>query len=753
MSQEPARRRQPTLRVEGRWWRPALAYAVVCAALWSVPVFGLLHAESAAVIAGAAFFVAGWASVGAFHQLEPLGAVLKRQLILLLVPWALLTVSMLWRPNCAYVTGLGIALVLVPPSAVLGVGLAYALTGIRMRGIRGWLVGIGLAVAVGGVAADLGFHPQLFTYNHVFGGVLGPIYDEELAVRPGLFAFRALTLLWASGLILGGQAVRSGPSQRRKMLAASVGVWGLIGATYVFAVPLGIQQSHAALEHALGARADVGPYEIVYDADETDADALRWLEDELLYRYHQLEAQLGVVPSDPIRVYVYPDAETKGALIGSRETSVVPVWLPRPQIHLLAERVERSVGHELVHVFAREFGVPVLRASPAVGLVEGLAVALEPPDGLPTPTDLVLAAQQRDIGAEGLERDPAAVVRKTMSPLGFWTARAGVAYTASGAFVRWLLDAYGNEPFRTAYRSGDVAGAYQRSLKELSEAWAASVDGQRASPQAVELAEDLLTRRSLFETVCPHHVPGFVRDARAGAKALEAGELGRARSAFASAWKREPRFEAAFVGWSAALLAGGEVPSVDSLRQIEAASVDSLTGPEGLVALADLNRVAGSDANANRLYAEALERTPRYAPLARALTQHRATLSREALLALASHPEDPARAAAMTGELAPIQTALLWDQAGASGSAWDVAQGWEIDSLGMSPLGRAALMSLQARLAYRVGAWSRAESLARSAAVAYRREGHAGPAALADDWASRARWRRSGSPLTSHLSR
>lgn len=738
MTQKLIRVRQ----LDSRWWGPALAYTGVGLCLWPLPVFGVLHAESAAVVAAAAFFIALWAGVSAFRQLESLRAVMQRHLLFLILPWSMLTASLIWRPNCAYVAGLGIALVLVPPSAVLGVALAYALTGAQLRVARLWGIVIGVAVAVGGIVADLGFHPQLFTYNHVFGGILGPIYDEELVVRPGLFAFRTLTLLWALALILAGRVVRVDRSERPRLLRASVGLWVLIGATYVLAVPLGIQQSQAALEVALGARTDVGPYRIVYDPDNTEPEALRRIEDELLFRAHQLEAVLGRLKSEPIRVYLYPDANTKGALIGSRETSVVPVWLAQPQIHMLVEEVERSAGHELVHVFARDFGMPILKASPAVGLVEGLAVALEPPNGLPTPTDLVLATQQRDIGAEGLEQDPADVARATISPLGFWTARAGVAYTTSGAFVRWLLDSYGLEPFRMAYRTGRIERAYGQPIELLAAAWAGSLDGQEASAQAVELAEDLLTRRSLFERPCPHHVATFVRDTRAGAEALEGGYLDQAEEAFARAMQQEPTFEPALVGWATTVAARGNRVLGDSLLRLEKIGVDSLTGPEALVALADLHRISGSDMEADRLYSDALGRTPSYAPLTSALIRLRRSLSKKAVQTLRSHPNALERSGADVKDHAPVHGALLWDAVGDPDAAWAIAQQWKLDSLASSPVDRAALRSVQARLAYRVGAWSRAESLARAAARAYRREGHPGPAAFADDWAARSRWRR-----------
>ena len=126
--------------------------------------------------------------------------------------------------------------------------------------------------------------------------------------------------------------------------------------------------------------------------------------------------------------------------------------------------------------------MPGLRASPAVGLVEGLAVALEPPDGLPDATALVIAGRALPQGLGGAE-DPAEAVRATMSPVGFWTARAGVAYTANGAFVGWLLDQYGAAPLRAAYRTGRFDAAYGQSLEALTAAWGADLARRPVDPE------------------------------------------------------------------------------------------------------------------------------------------------------------------------------------------------------------------------------------------------------------------------------
>ena len=80
---------------------------------------------------------------------------------------------------------------------VLAVALAFALSAMPWRREKMLFCLIGGAIVLFAPLYDLGLHPQFYVYNHVFGGVLGPIYDEELALRPGLFWFRGLTLLWA----------------------------------------------------------------------------------------------------------------------------------------------------------------------------------------------------------------------------------------------------------------------------------------------------------------------------------------------------------------------------------------------------------------------------------------------------------------------------------------------------------------------------------------------------------------------------
>ena len=111
---------------------------------------------------------------------------------------------------------------------------------------------------------------------------------------------------------------------------------------------------------------------------------------------------------------------------------MTPVWLSTPQVHVLAGQFEEIFPHELVHAFSRSFGMPILNASPAVGLVEGLAVAFEPPDGGPDASEQVAAV----MGGETADR-----LARSLDPFGFWGGRGAVSYTTTGSFVGYLCEA------------------------------------------------------------------------------------------------------------------------------------------------------------------------------------------------------------------------------------------------------------------------------------------------------------------------
>ena len=588
--------------------RVLAAYLGLALLLAPIPLLNVLQVEAAAVVAFAAFFVAGGAAIRAFQdETVPFRSVLWRQEAALLVPLAVLTIAQLWAPNCTFAQGLLFYVLFPGVTVVFAVALAYALQGLSLSRPGLALAGIGGVIVVAGPLYDLGLHPQFYTYNHVFGGVLGPIYDEHLAVRDGLFTFRGLTLLWALAAVLVGLRLRGrGPRWGLPLCALA------IGAVYVWAAPLGLNTPAWYLQEKLGGHTQTAHFDLYYDPEEVDKRAIADLARAHEAEYDWVRQRLALEPPEQgerIQSYIYPSPDAKGRLTGARTTSVTPVWLDAPQLHLLRSRVDASLGHELAHVVSRPYGLPLLNASWAPGLIEGWAVALEPPSPVPSPDDLVRTAIAADTTTS--LRGEADAVASRLSPWGFWTGRGAVSYATMGSFVGFLLDRYGAEKLKKVYAWGHFNSVYGQSLDSLASDWAAHL---RRMPVVARDAHRLVsrqfTRPSLFETRCPHYVPPARRHLQAAHRAAQRGDTTEITAQVRKALALQPRYAAAHEMLARVRLARGDHDGVR--RQVDTLSASIQT--VGLrVALADAHAMAGAMASARELYATALSRTPQYA--------------------------------------------------------------------------------------------------------------------------------------------
>lgn len=720
--------------------RVVIVYAAVTLACWSVPLLSILHVESSAIVATAAFFAAGLSSLILFAEGRTLREVLVLQEALLLVPWTLLTVTVLWQPNCAYFEGLRLYAAYTAVTVCFAVSLARMLAATPVRRKALYLTAVGLILLLAGPLYDVGFHPQFYTYNHVFGGFLGPIYDEQLEIRPGFFAFRTLTLLWSVLFVLIAERIeRSAPPHGLGVVAS------LILACYVFAPSLGIVTTRERIRDALGSIHRTAHFDIYFDSSAVSGDELRRIADEHEFRYTELGRELRIDVTDRIETYLYPSPDVKARLTGARYTSVAPVWLPNPQMHILQENFEAVFPHELVHVFSREFGLPWVRASLSVGLIEGLAVALEPPDGRPDPHEQVSAALFVSDVARPAGGDPAAALAEAVaarvSPLGFWTGRGAVSYTMMGSFVRFLLDAYGPDRLKEVYARARFADTYGKSLRELASEWAErllSIDA--VSTSAADFVAARFAVPSLFEKDCPHYVPPYRRRYLEATDALAAGDSVRAYALTEQALRVQPRYVPALDLWARLALVRGEDGEV--IRRIE--GLDEEVRTTALtVRLGDAYALRGESEAARAHYLRARRRLPSFAHEAASLVELRT--------AAAGHPSAVRilvqRRAEETGDSAVERLVSALDRARANEYEQAVRllrttsarSLLEVEPEIGGALERRRLV-WTGRFAYRAGLLGEAGVYADSAAAAYRKVGAFNEADVQRDFGEMVRW-------------
>ena len=533
----------------------ALVYLIVSLILLAFPVLGVLHAESAAVLAWVGFFIAGFSALSPrvtdYRPLRLLGT----QIALLLIPYSVMMLGMLVRPNCTPLTGTGLFLLFCVGSVVLGCSVGNLVSVLPFKRKKTLVVVTGFVLSIAGVLYDLGFHPQFYTYNHVFGGVLGPVYEEDLQIRPGLLFFRLMTLLWAWLLYVLVSWYRRGSVSLS--VAGSLTVI-LVGLTllYMLAPKLGINTTAETIRNELGGHVQSAHFDIYYDVEAVEGAALDALVYDHEYLYQRLASLTGVTPENRIQSYLYPGPRQKRLLTGAGYTSVAPVWLRQPQMHVLQTLQERVLSHEMAHVFSRSFGLPGLNASFSVGLVEGFAEAMEVPTGRPSLDEQVVVAYP--LNPDAIDHT-AANLEHMLNPLGFWTGRGAVSYTTMGSFVAYLIQTYGMSSFKKAYPRSSFEHVYGKPARVLVAEW---LDTIRNRAYIDRDARDFTFRRfsvpSLFEKTCPHYVAPVERSFEAAEEAMAAGDSLEAFQYLKQAVHEDPLYEPALIRWSQMALGRNE---------------------------------------------------------------------------------------------------------------------------------------------------------------------------------------------------
>jgi tetratricopeptide (TPR) repeat protein len=160
-----------------------------------------------------------------------------------------------------------------------------------------------------------------------------------------------------------------------------------------------------------------------------------------------------------------------------------------------------------------------------MGLVEGLAVALELPRGQWTLHQWTRAA--RDLG---FMPDVAGAI----GPAGFWKAAPARAYGAAGSFLAFLLDHHGAGPVAALYRTGDFQAAFGRPVEALVKDWQAFLDGQAVPRGLRNAAQARYARPPIFQVPCAREVAALEErawhEAGAGRTAQACADLRRVAS-------------------------------------------------------------------------------------------------------------------------------------------------------------------------------------------------------------------------------
>jgi hypothetical protein len=384
-----------------------------------------------------------------------------RGLLLALAPLAVSILSLVWIDNCALQDGLILYAEITVVTALLAEGFGFGfrvLLGRRFAVatfLLFWILTLVLALLPGYTNA------QIFAYGWQFGYFPGFIWDRAIDLRPAYLSFRIENVLWLALLLAIGYDLFYGGHDRVRFVLASIlllGVVLLIG-SHDF---LGITTSQSQVRESLQREAYLGSRTWAYyqAGDLTDQEIHDLQHDVPIFLAAIRDAYELRDESEPIHIYIYPDAATMEQLVGTRAASIAKPWLG--EVHIMKASL-RSLKHELTHVVLRTIGNFPFYASWSTGLTEGAAVALEAPEGAMYTTD--------ELSSQLLTAQMTSGVKGIMQFTGFASENSHKSYTLAGSFVRYLLHHYGARKFREVYGSLNYEHVYGKSLDVLESEW------------------------------------------------------------------------------------------------------------------------------------------------------------------------------------------------------------------------------------------------------------------------------------------
>ncbi len=493
--------------------------------LTQISLFNYLGYEFSVVVALTMSVISGLVTIGLFRKSFE-GAIEVRlidflifqksnlyiNLILLALPLIVVTVNLLAVKNCSYGEGL-LFFGLIPVVTVLFSVTLATLCSILFTWSR---TVYSFTLLVVGLVHPLWlgyFTPQIHSYNFLYGFFPGFSYDEVLTITPTLILFRVITVLLSLSIFLFASLLINQIRGTNRLIEKLVSIKKIFSTelstqkifliallvimvcVWVFRIELGFESSLSAIRSELGGVYRTEHFAIYYSKDSYSDEGIRWVAAEHEFRLRQVAERLQVSLRNSIASYIYPSEESKREFIGTGTTAIAKPW--RYEIHLNRDSWQRVLKHELVHVLAGEFGVPVIHASLSTGLLEGLAMAVEWEFGNRTLHEYAAAMKRF-----GLMRD----VSSLMSLTGFAAQPSTVSYVLCGSFCRFLIDRYGMVRFEDVYRGRSFSRVYEKDLAQLVGEWKDFLTRIPVPDDWISHVKFYFDRKSIFTKECARYI-------------------------------------------------------------------------------------------------------------------------------------------------------------------------------------------------------------------------------------------------------
>jgi tetratricopeptide (TPR) repeat protein len=412
---------------------------------------------------------------------------LRDYFVLLAIPLATVFLYSLKYGICDLAYGLSFFLLLPMITMIFSVGCALFATSQDISRTRQWLVALAPALIFSALTIrDLYVDPQISFY-HPITYFPGPFYDEWIPMFTSLVTYRIWIILLSVWLIL-----KSSIDEKK---------WRLLGVILVpllFRGDLGWHYSHEKIQHQLGSHMETKHTKIHFSG--LNVVSMSNFPKSMDFYVEEISKKLNLEPPvEKIQVYIYRSSSQKKMLTGTDNTLVGNPM--QRSLHLLQTDVTDTIlVHEFTHVVAAPLGMPVLKISPRIGLLEGLATAMQTSQMNLSPHEWAKAMMDE-------KRLPD--LTKSLGVVSFWKDNPTRVYLACGSFVQWLIETQGIEKFKNVYRGDDFETVYQKTLSILLSEWQVFLSTIKVDQSSKDMVIHFLSRQPFYKAKCVHEVANW----------------------------------------------------------------------------------------------------------------------------------------------------------------------------------------------------------------------------------------------------
>jgi tetratricopeptide (TPR) repeat protein len=410
---------------------------------------------------------------------------LAYSLTLLFIPLFIVLLYALKYEMCSFSTGLQWFMLLPVVTTIYTVGSVFFGLSFRTSTFKKVLIALAPTLFFSLLTIrDLYIDPSLSFFHPVIGYFPGPMYDEWIPMFPSLYTYR----LWiiALSLFLWGFT---------KLEKNKWPIFLLVLLPLFLRNQLNWHYSHQSIQKILRSSLQSKYTSVFFEGlDVVGTDAFG---ESMDFYIEHISKKLSLpLPTKKIKIYVYRGAYQKKKLTGTAETLVGnPI---QGALHILPTEVSDTIlVHELTHVIAAPMGIPILKLSPSISLLEGLATAMQP-------SHLDISIHEWAKAMMDLNKLPD--IEQSLGAITFWKQNPVRVYFASGSFSKWLIDTYGIESFKKVYAWKNFEKTYQMSIQNLILEWKNFISTIKVSQANLDMADYFFNQKPFHEKQCVHEV-------------------------------------------------------------------------------------------------------------------------------------------------------------------------------------------------------------------------------------------------------